>query len=149
MTITVTGLEEATRRLGKDLRPAIRRAALAIGEVVRGKIAVYPAQRSPTNPQRWYQRGYGSKWRRKDGSVGGRATSEQLGQRWTTQPKGDGAVVGTPVSYAPWVQKEDQQAAVHRSSGWVTDVEVAEDVVKSGQVERIVEDAVVGELGGG
>ena len=128
MTITVTGLEEIQRRLGKDLRPGIRRAALAIGEVVRGKIAVYPAQRSPANPDRWYQRGWGP--------------------RGPAPPMGYGAVVGNPTSYGPWVQKEEQQAAIHRSSGWVTDVEVAEDVAKSGQVERVVEDAVVGELTG-
>lgn len=146
--IEVRGLEEVVKRLGKDLRPALKKAALAIGEQVRGGIAVYPTQPPPVNPDRWYQRGYGPKWRRKDGTVRGRATSEQLGQRWATRAKGWGAVVGNPVSYAPFVQSEEKQAAIHKRTGWVTDVQVAEEVAKSGAVERMVRDAVVKELGG-
>jgi len=39
---------------------------------------------SPDNPKRrWYERGYGERWKRKDGSIGGRATSGQMGDRWT------------------------------------------------------------------
>jgi hypothetical protein len=144
--IEIKGLEEVVKRLGTDLRPALKKAALAIGEQVRGKIAVYPTQPAPVNPDRWYQRGYGSKWRRKDGSVRGRATSEQLGQRWATRAKGWGAVVGNPASYAPVVQSEEKQAAIHKRTGWVTDVQVAEEVAKSGAVERMVRDAVVAEL---
>jgi hypothetical protein len=146
--IEVTGLDEVVKRLGKDLRPALKKAALAIGEEIRGKIAVYPVQPAPVNPSRWYQRGYGSKWRRKDGSIGGRATSEQLGQKWATRAKGWGAVVGNPASYAPWVQSEEKQAAIHKATGWVTDAKAAEAVVRSGVVKEIVEEAVVKELGG-
>jgi hypothetical protein len=148
--IEVTGLDEVVKRLGKDLRPVLKKVAFAIGKQVEGKINItaYPTQPAPVNPDRWYQRGYGSKWRRKDGSVGGRATSEQLGQRWATRAKGWGAVVGNPASYAPFVQSQEKQAAIHKATGWVTDVQVAEEVAKSGVVERMVRDAVVKELGG-
>jgi len=129
--------------LRAEIAGAIRAAALAVGEQIRGRIAVYPAQRAPTNPNHWYERGYGSKWRRKDGSVKGRATSEQLGQKWTVAARGDGAVVGNPASYAPFVQSEDEQAAAHAATGWVTDEQAVEAVMESGVVEQIVVDAVV------
>lgn len=147
MEVVVTGLEEVQKALGQDLRPAMRHAAMAIGEAIRGKVAVYPTKRPSTTPGRWYRRGYGPMWRRKDGSIKGRRTSEQLGQRWSVKQKGTGAVVGNAASYSGWVQSAESQAAVHRASGWMTDEKAVEEVGKSGDVERIVGDAVVNEMG--
>ena len=133
--------------LGRDLTAALKKASFAIGEQVRGKIAVYPPKRPPATRGRWYQRGYGPRWRRKDGSIGGRKTSEQLGQRWTTRQKGTGAVVGNAASYSPFVQNEEKQAAVHRAAGWMTDKKAVEAVQSSGVVERMCVDAVLHAMG--
>lgn len=122
----------------KVVVPAIKAATLH----VKGKIATYPPAteaNSPTNPTgRWYQRGYGPRWARKNGQAGGRKTSETLGRRWTTDYRNGGltGVVGNNASYGPYVQSEQEQASFHRERGWKTD----EDVINSEQdtVERYI-----------
>jgi len=148
-SVEVTGLDELQKTLGTDLRRAIRAASMAIGEAIRGYLAVYPAQRASANPNHWYERGYGSKWRRKDGSVGARATSEQLGPSWGVETKDDGAVVGTRVSYAPYVQSEEEQTGWHQGTGWITEAQAVQKVEQSGVIQEIVADAVVKELNEG
>ena len=111
-------------KLGKTsaLRPATQAAALHI----KGKVDKYPPSTSANSPDnesgRWYERGYGSKWRRKDGSVNGRKTSETLGRKWTTQiiAGGASAIVGNNVSYGPYVQDEEHQTSFHQARGWKT-----------------------------
>ena len=149
-SIKVEGLDRLQRHLNRNLKPAFRRASLAIAEVIRDEIAKYPPAtiaNSPSNPRgRWYQRGYGPRWARRDGSVGGRKTSEQLGQSWTTRQKDMGAIVGTKVSYAPFVQAANQQASFHQGRGWVTDRQAVQDVIKQGVVKRIFTKAIMHEL---
>ena len=73
---------------------------------------------------RWYQRGYGTKWARKDGSIGGRMTSEKLGSQWAQRvnqtPRGIEGIVGNRASYARAVQDEERQASFHKARGWPT-----------------------------
>lgn len=150
--IEFNGLDEVLNGLrefaGPGLRRSIRAAALAIGHQVIDLISPYPTQPNPANPNRWYQRGFGSRWRRKDGSLGGRRSSEQLGQSWAVKADSEGAVVGTKVSYAPWVQEAEHQARIHRETGWKTDVLVVQEITDSGVVEDIVLSAVAAAVGG-
>jgi hypothetical protein len=130
--IRIEGIEPLLRKLKSidDLKPvkaAIKAAALHI----KGKIAVYPSS-SIANSEtqgRWYERGYGPKWRRKDGSVGGRKTSETLGRRWTIQIKNSGltAIVGNNTSYGPYVQSAEKQAKFHGLRDWKTDEQVLDE----------------------
>ena len=72
----------------------------------------------------WYQRGYGPKWARKDGTIGGRMTSEKLGSQWNVKVGGTGRViegiVGNRASYGPAVQDRERQAWYHARRKWPT-----------------------------
>lgn len=124
------------------IKPAIKAATLHI----KGKIAVYPPAsiaNSPSNDLgRWYQRGYGPRWKRKDGTTGGSKTSETLGRRWTTDYRNGGltGVVGNNASYGPYVQQKEKQADFHRARGWLTDEDVIEN--ERHTVERYILNAI-------
>jgi hypothetical protein len=69
--------------------------------------------------------------------------SENLEGSWTTERKGSlGAIVGTRVSYAPWVQSAEKQQPMHGATGWVTDQRAVDEVVASGVIDRIFSNAV-------
>ncbi|HNS38687.1 MAG TPA: hypothetical protein PKJ56_00400 [Promineifilum sp.] len=97
---------------------------------LHNRIAEYPpatAANSPPgrNGYSWYERGYGTK------TVTGKAfpTSETLGRSWTTEVEDNGkrGLVGTNVSYGPYVQDGERQASFHARNGWKTDATIAEE----------------------
>ena len=132
--VRIEGMDKLLRKLDNvsSLRSAKR--ALKAGAIhIKGVIAVYPpsdAANSPSNVDgRWYERGYGPRWRRKrDGTVGGYKTSETLGKKWTTQEKKGGLqqVIGNNVSYGGWVQSDEKQSKVMAGRGWITDEQAIE-----------------------
>jgi len=68
--------------------------------------------------RRWYERGYGPRWRVKSGAVHGRKTSQMLGGAGPSGRWGDERVVGNNVSYAPFVQDEgDRRASTGDAAG--------------------------------
>jgi len=117
--------KELLRRIGGIQKLTHTRAAVKAAAIfLRGKIAKYPPASEANSPgmRRWYQRGYGPKWRTRDGAVHGRATSKKLGQSWTYKFENAGmrGIVGTLVDYAPFVQDRDEQARFHKWRGWIT-----------------------------
>ena len=149
--IEIQGLEEVVKKIEKLGRLDYLQAAIkASAAHVKGKVAQYPPSTAANAPgsKRWYERGYGSKWTRADGSIGGRKTSEMLGRKWTTETRNRGltAVVGNNVSYGPYVQGE-KQAAFHKARGWKT----AEDVAKeeTDEVVRFITGAINKIMAGG
>jgi hypothetical protein len=137
-SVRIEGLDKLRAALGdlaasKALRPILTAAILHL----KGLIAVYPPSSEANKPRgfvskgnnRWYERGFGSKWARKDGSIGSAQTSETLGRSWTeaVDPAGKWAQVGTKASYAPLVQDRDEQAAFHKDRGWLTAQDVLDD----------------------
>ena len=132
-SIELKGLDELVKRLGAIEAGTYRRAILVTGaQMLKSYIAVYPkstAANSPGGPgSRWYERGYGPKWQRKDGSVNGMQTSEALGRRWAVEVHDTEAIVGNNASYARFVQSDSEQATVHRRNQWRTDVETIREV---------------------
>lgn len=133
----ITGMDKLKAALGelraRDVAVSILKAATLH---LRGKISVYPQSSDANKPRsfvsgginRWYERGYGSKWARKDGSIGGAQTSQTLGRSWSeaVDPGGKWGSVGTDVSYAPAVQDAEAQAGYHKQRGWVTVQDVIE-----------------------
>lgn len=90
---------------------------------VKGQISIYPPQRK------------GSKYKR-----GQNKRSEKLGQSWTTAKRGTlSRIIGTAVSYAPYVQGE-KQTQMHKDTGWKT----AQDVVDANKprVQQIMSAAI-------
>lgn len=92
----------------------------------------------------WYQRGYGTKWARKDGSIGGYASSKKLGGQWNVKVSAHGKViegiVGNLVPYGPFVQDKEQQAWYHARRKWPTVQGVLEN--RTRQIMDFFEQAV-------
>lgn len=133
--IQINGVSELIQKLERLERLSFLYPAIAAATLhVKGKIAKYPpsSEANTPNQRRWYQRGYGSKWMRRDGSVGGSKTSETLGRKWTTETANGGltGVVGNNVSYGPYVQDAEKQAAFHAARGWKTTDQVADEEQK-------------------
>ena len=154
----VQGAKELERALADAPRRIMRGLKAMMGgatELIRSGLADYPPETAGNKPRAftsggqnvWYERGFGSKWARKDGSVGERQTSETLGRSWTTEVRGFAAgvrgIVGTKASYAPLVQDEKRQAAVHKRHKWPTVQSVFKD--KKQEIIRLF-DAVIARI---
>jgi hypothetical protein len=164
LTVKITGVAELKRALDGNFNAAMQSATLGIANEIKGVIAPYPAAPIPANPRRWYERKFGPKWmsdpaRRPQKRRGSRPivygpwwagyrTSETMSQRWAVASRGLGAITGNTASYAPVVHHYKEQATVHERTGWVTDKEAVERVVRSGTVDRIVKWAVDKKLRG-
>jgi len=114
----------------------------AIAEALKGIISRYPgpvhkpiqwaspAQRTAYIAQR-RAAGLGPYRRQSD------PFSQRLGPSWATQNRGNDAVVGTRVTYAPWVQDSKRQQPMHKATGWITDAEA----IQKGQEQHIEREA--------
>jgi len=118
--------------LGQVVRRRLAAVIQASAQNIKGTISPYPASSQANAPKsypgRWYQRGYGPRWARKDGTTGGRKTSETLNRRWSVK-KGSGgfsAIIGNNASYSRYVHAEENQARFHSMRGWVTDEQAIE-----------------------
>ena len=153
MAETIQGMNKLLRKLDKIGQLQGAKRGLKSGALhVKGKISEYPPSttaNSPGNPTgRWYERGWGPRWSRKDGSWGGRKTSETLSKRWTTAERNAGLtqIIGNNASYAPYVHDAEEQAKIHGARGWKTDEEVLREEGK--QVLQFIQNEVEKELGG-
>lgn len=133
VTIEIKGMEAIQRKL-RDLQPreyaiGTMQASVAL---LKNEIAPYPPATAANSPmaRRWYERGYGNRWLRRDGSIGGKRTSQTLGRRWTTKVEQQGmrGVVGNNVTYGPFVQSAARQTWYHKRTGWRTDEQAIQRV---------------------
>lgn len=129
--IQVVGLKEVLAKLEHAGKlKEVQAAVLACAEHIKGVVDVYPPSTIANSPmaRTWYERGYGPRWRRKNGTIGGTKSSQMLGRKWTTRQVGKySAEVGNNVSYAKYVQDLDNQKSFHGARGWPTIQQVAED----------------------
>ena len=131
------------RALDGDMRKVIRKASEPLAAELKATVSEYPGASVANQPNhRWYERGYGPRWSRKDGSIGGRKTSEMLNRSWGIARKTWGAIVGSRASYSPVVHSHKEQARFHKARGWVTDKMAVDKLLKSGKVDRAVKAAV-------
>lgn len=157
LTVKISGDEQLMRALGADVEKAINRAAPLVAKAIKREIAEYPPVSEANIPRgfgsavsigtrksanRWYERGYGPRWARKDGSAGGSKTSEMLNRSWAIGAVWKGAVLGSKASYAPVVHHYKEQASFHNRRGWVTDKQAVDRVRKSGKMDRIMQQVV-------
>ena len=132
------------RRLSdlRFLRPYIQAAVTHVS----GKVSAYPSSTDANSPanRRWYERGWGTRYRRKDGSWGGQQTSEDLGPSWKGKATSDTrGIIGNDASYAKWVQGP-QQSAIMKKIGWKTTDTVVDE--ESEKVLKSIQEAVDNEL---
>ena len=145
-------LKEIMARVKKVIDdPAARRRVLlrAVLEL-KDLAAAYPvAGRWNSAPgtkgdNRWYQRGFGSRWLRKDGTFGGSNTSQRLQQSWNTEVQRQDeftASAFTDVTYAPYLLDEEKpRVNWAQSHGWQSLDEIQEDYAP--RFERAVLDEV-------
>ena len=136
MTSTVTikpPLDETIKKLIEQLSDPKRRNKILIRAAaeLKDRAAVYPEQgvyNFPRKGKAWYLRSRGSRWYRKDGSIGGRDTSQQLQNNWKLEVKDEfTASVYTDVTYAPYLLDAAQRINWAESHGWKTTDKIAED----------------------
>jgi hypothetical protein len=76
----------------------------------------------------WYQRQFGSRWRRKNGTLNGRNTSQKLQKNWKVERvDAFNTSVYTEVTYAPYLFDPAKRASWADSHGWKTLDEIADD----------------------
>jgi hypothetical protein len=75
----------------------------------------------------WYQRLYGARWKRKNDTLGGRNTSQQLQKSWRIEAQGETASVFTEATYAPHLMDATQRVYWAERHGWQTTDEIVDD----------------------
>jgi hypothetical protein len=148
-TIEIDGFDAVQRLLdglsGRGIEQVMQSAALKIAQEARNRIMRYPGpSNSPVKwasrkQQMWYfamrrKRGLDAKYTRISDPM-----SQKLRQSWAVEKAGStGAVVGTRVTYAPYVQGQDDQQPQHKATGWETEKDAVENLKARNVVERIV-----------
>ena len=142
--VRIEGMEKLEKKLRKvQDKKTVRAALKAAGVHIKGKVDKYPPSSGANSPKGhggWYERGFGTKYRRLDGVVTGRKTSETLGRKWTVKQTRTETRVGNNVSYGPYVQDDDDQASFHKARGWKTIQTVAKE--EADEVVKLVKKAV-------
>jgi hypothetical protein len=142
MAESIKGMNKLIRKLNSLAELKAAKRGLKAGAVhIEGKMRQYPAESGANKSRafvsggnnRWYERGFGPRWVRKDGTWGGKKTSKVLSKQWTIDERMNGLqwVVGNNVSYAPFVQSYEKQAHFHKERGWITDEQVLKDEGKT------------------
>ena len=163
MTISLTINDKEMRDLTDafatlDMGPVIERVVPLAAKMVQSRMAVYPpetdANKPGPYPKKWYQRHFGPRYTKKDGSIGGQDTSERLQKAWRTdlvKPAEAHVFTKSPqtggeVSYVEHVQSYENQTNVHKEHGWQTDRAVAEKVEKSPALDKVLGAEITREL---
>lgn len=158
VSITIQGIDALLKLTNIDVKQHIRAALYAIGELIKTELVRAPGPvKKPIN---WasdkQRRAYFAKRRlsgpfqkghSKDMFMGpwvreSDPQSERLIASWTVRHEGDDVVVGNHTSYGPWVQGWFDQQLMHKQTGWVTDDEAVNIVSRSGDIERVLGQAL-------
>lgn len=116
---------------------------LAAGYPVAGAWNSAPGSRGDG---RWYQRGYGSRWFRNDGSIGGNDTSQRLQESWRTEQRDEfTAAAFTEVTYAPYLLNKDERVHWAASHGWKSLGEIEEEYAP--RFEKLALDEIDNQIG--
>ena len=152
MSESMKGTASLIRKMNKIAGAGIAKSTLqAAADNIKDEIKIYPPVSEANNPanKRYYERGYGPKWRLKSGKVHGRKTSRNLGEKWATEVTALRAIIGNDVGkyYGIYVQSKESQARIHKIRGWRTDAEIVkimrkptlklfQDVIKKAMNEK-------------
>lgn len=150
-TVKVIIPADLKRALDGNLKRVVRNAAFAVAQELKTEVSEYPplseANLEGGAGSRWYQRGYGPRWKRRDGTVNGYPSSEMLNRSWAIQRTSTGAMVGSRASYSPAVHGWKEQAKFHKRRGWRTDKAAVAAIRKRGLIDRAVKLALMAEMG--
>lgn len=147
MSIKQVGIDELRSLLRKATSAAIIPTIKAAGALVIRIISPYPVAPAK-KPDRWYQRGYGPKWRLKNGKVRGRKLSQNLGRKWRISSRGKYTLlVRNNATYSGYVHDIEEQAKIHQATGWKTDRDVFDALDRDKTIEDVFFTALQKELG--
>jgi hypothetical protein len=121
LSIQVEGLDKLMKKINAvEGGKYVTHALTAGGERVKNKAGKYPPAGDWNNPsaRNWYERGFGSHWRTKDGAIHGAKTSKNLKDHWYVKPDQYTVTVGNPVPYAIYVHGDNKQPKFHKDHGW-------------------------------
>ena len=147
---TIKGMNKLIRKLDTLAKlKGAKRGLKAGAEHIEGTIKVYAPKSEANVPKshgRWYERGWGSKYKRLDGVVTGKKTSKTLRTKWSTKSRAKGLqwVIGNNASYARFVHSAEEQAKIHGRRGWKTDEQVLKS--ESDEVLQFIQREVEKEL---
>ena len=157
LSITVLNADQVQRILGRDLTTDLAAMTKAVAAVIQDRLAPYPPATEANSPKTgwikggpnyWYERGYGPRWIRKDGSYNSAKTSEMMNRQWTIEPTASTShILGNRATYARWLHSSEEQVTWAGPRGWVTDRKAVEQTVASGDIERIAAEALAKMLG--
>ena len=145
LSITIRGLDQVHAKYGKGADSIIKALTRAVAEDIRARIAKYPG--SVKYPIQWasakQRRAYFAKRKGNLPYVRQSDTwSERLGSSWATEHRGLDAVIGTKVSYAPWVQSAKKQQPMHANTGWVTDEQAIQATEDAHVPEKVLKEVL-------
>lgn len=114
---------------------ARRRVLIRASLELQDRYIVYPAAGvwnralGTCGNNKWYQRKFGPRYLRMDGTFGGRNTSENLQTSWRNTIADDAysASTSTGVSYAPYLYDPDKRVHWAQAHGWQTVDEIADN----------------------
>ncbi len=145
VSITIQGLDALLKLTNIDVKEHIRAALYSIGELIKTELVRCPGP--VKKPIAWAsekQRRYVMALVRQHGPWvrESHALSERLIASWTVRHEGDDVVVGNHTSYGPWVQGWFDQQLMHKQTGWVTDQSAVDIASRSGDIERVLGQAL-------
>lgn len=109
------------------LRAVLELKDLAAGYPIEGAWNRYPGTKGKGV---WYQRQFGTRYKRKDGSTGGNNTSQKLQKNWFTEVQRRdefSASAFTNVTYAPFLLDPDRRVSWASGHGWQSLDEIERD----------------------
>ena len=133
--------------IGQTLKIPLNNGAAKIYTFMR----TYPPQSEANAPKahgRWYKRGTGTMYARKDGGITVRRTSQMLNRRWSMRRTFTNTlaevVIGNSASYVRFVHDARKQARFHGRRGWRT----AQDAVArfGPEIRADIERAIAAEI---
>jgi hypothetical protein len=122
------------------IRAVLELKDLAAGYPVAGKWNRAPGTRGDNV---WYQRGFGTRWLKQDGTYGGNNTSKNLQQSWRTEvQKRDefSASAFTEVNYAPFLLDPEKRVRWAERHGWQSLDEIEKEYTP--RFEKLILDEV-------
>ena len=148
-TIDTSELERLQRALANLVGPGLakfkKNATYYVAVELRGRMQRYPqGHHQPVIwPSEKARRHYFA-MRREAGlplayKRGADPMSQRMQTSWTIRKGATEATVGSKATYAPYVQSSQYQTAQHKASGWITDVQAADDVISDGTMNRIID----------
>ena len=146
--VNTGGLDKLQRALGNLSGPLLTkfkgRATYFVAIALKGVLQKYPGQANspviwPSEKARRYyfamrrEEGLGPRYVRRSDQM-----SQRLHAQWAVQREDTEATLGNRAAYSAYVQSSEYQTEQHKATGWTTDEQAADKLMKDGTIRRIV-----------